>query len=429
MKKNIWKNFGLKKKHHGKFEMNCRSCKSHLNNIFIDLGMTPLANSFLTHNEINQQETFFPLRVFVCSKCFLVQLEEFENPDKIFSNYMYFSSFSETMLLHVKEFSKNIIKKLELKKDHQIIEIASNDGYLLQYFKNEGIPILGIEPAKNIAEIAEKKGIHTINKFLTIETAKELKKSGIKADLLIAFNVLPHVPNLNDFIQAMKELLKENGVIVIQFSDYLPSFMKQIEFDTIYHEHFSYFSLIAVQKILEENGLVIFDLEEFDIHGGSLRIFLKHKENQNIPISLKVQEQINKEIQLGLKNIHSYSNFSEDVKKLKKNILKFFINTDNENKKIVCYGAPAKGNTLLNYCGIGRDFIEYTVDKNPHKQKLFLPGTHIPILKPEKILETKPDYVIILPWNFKDEIMKEMKGILEWGGKFVTFIPEVKIYS
>lgn len=409
--------------------MKCRSCKSQLNNVFIDLGMTPLANAFLTHSEINQEESYFPLRVFVCEECFLVQLEEFETPDNIFSNYMYFSSFSETMLTHVKEFSQEIIKKLKLNENDQVIEIASNDGYLLQYFKNEGIPILGIEPAANIAKIAEKKGIKTLNRFLTLETAKELKDSGTKANLLIAFNVLPHVPNLNEFIRSMKEILNEDGVITIQFSDYLPSFMKQIEFDTIYHEHFSYFSLIAVQKIFEENGLRIFDLEELDIHGGSLRIYLKHIENQSIPISLNVKDQIKKEIDFGLTDIHTYSNFAEDVKKIKKSIWEFLINASNEGKKIVCYGAPAKGNTLLNYCGVGKDFIEYTVDKNPHKQNLYLPGTHIPILNPEKIFETKPDYVIILPWNFKEEIMKDMKDVFSWKGKFVTFIPEVKVYS
>jgi len=407
--------------------MRCRSCNSPLNKIFIDLGMTPLANSYLSSSEINQLEPYFPLRVFVCENCFLVQLEEFESVDKIFSHYSYFSSFSKTFLSHVEEYTKKIIKKLELTDNDQVIEIASNDGYLLQFFKNDGIPTLGIEPATNIAKIAEEKGIKTINKFLTLETAKELKKSNISADLLIAFNVLPHVPDLNNFIRAMKELLKKKGVITIQFSDYLPSFIREIEFDTIYHEHFSYFSLIAVKKIFEQNGLTIYDLEEVDIHGGSLRVYLKHTENDAIPISSSVEEQIKKEVQLGLTNIDTYENFKNDVKKLKIDIWEFLIKS--KDKKIVCYGAPAKGNTLLNYCSIGKDIVEYTVDENPHKQGLFLPGTHIPIYKPTKIMETKPDYVIILPWNFKEEIMEQMKEVFTWGGKFVTFIPKVTIHE
>ncbi|MGI0022573.1 MAG: methyltransferase domain-containing protein [Nitrososphaeraceae archaeon] len=409
--------------------MNCRFCNATLTQVFVDLGMSPLANSFLNADELNRVESFYPLRAFVCNECLLVQLEEYESPEHIFTNYVYFSSYSETWLRHVEDYVNTMIKRFGFDKNSQIIEIASNDGYLLQHFKKRNIPILGIEPAANIAKVAEKKGIPTIIKFFGTETAKELVLEGKKADLLLAVNVMPHVPNLKDFIAGMKILLKPSGIISAQFSAYVLQLIQQNEFDTVYHEHFSYFSLLSIQKILSSHGLVVFDVEELPIHGGSLRIYVKHAENDAISVSQSVHNLIEKEKQFGLTDIATYTNFQERVNMVKQNILNFLIDAKNANKKIVCYGAPAKGNTLLNYCGIGSDFVDYTVDINPHKQGLYLPGTHIPVKSPDKIRETKPDYLLILPWNLKDEVMTQMSYVRNWGGKFVVLIPEVKIYS
>ena len=407
--------------------MKCRFCKTELSEPFVNLGKSPMANSYLKFEDINKMEPFYPLKTYVCSNCFLVQLDEFENPGKIFSDYVYFSSYSDTWLNHISQYVKEIIERLKIDENKQIIEIASNDGYLLQFFKNENIPILGIEPAVNIAKIANDKGISTINEFFSEDTAKKLNNEGKKADLLIAFNVLPHVPNLNDFVNGLKILLKEDGVITIQFSAYLPQLIKQNEFDVIYHEHFSYFSLHTLQKIFSKHGLTIFDVEELSIHGGSLRLFIKHEKNQNHKITENVLKNLSKEKEFGITNLVIYANFQKQVEKVKQSIWEFFIKAKKDKKSIVGYGAPAKGNTLLNYCGIGTDFIDYTVDKNPHKQGLYLPGTNIAILNPDKIFETKPDYVLILAWNFKEEIMEQMKKIQEWGGKFVILIPKVTI--
>ncbi|MGI0073220.1 MAG: methyltransferase domain-containing protein [Nitrosotalea sp.] len=409
--------------------MNCRFCNKPVEQIFADLGMSPLANSFLKSDELNRGETFYPLRTFVCNNCLLVQLEEFESPEQIFSNYAYFSSYSETWLKHVEDFVAKATNRFGLNKNSLVIEIASNDGYLLQYFKKKDIDILGIEPAANVAKVAEEKGIPTTVKFFNTDTAKELASLGKQADLLVAINVLPHVPNLNDFIEGIKVLLKINGVTVIQFSAYILQLIQKNEFDTIYHEHFSYFSLLTLQKIFSSHGLIIFDVEELPIHGGSLRIYAKHSENKSLQVNQSVNDIIKKETRFGLENLKTYEIFQKQANTVKLNIWNFFINAKHSDKKIVGYGAPAKGNTLLNFCGIGRDLIDYTVDINPHKQGLYLPGTHIPIMPPEKIRETKPDYVIILAWNLKEEIMSQMKYIREWGGKFVVLIPEVKIYE
>ncbi|MEO9307227.1 MAG: class I SAM-dependent methyltransferase [Nitrososphaera sp.] len=410
--------------------MNCRNCGNTLEHIFADLGMSPLANSYLKEEELNRAELFYPLRAFVCDKCFLVQVEEFERPENIFSNYAYFSSYSETWLNHVKNFAVDAIKRFNLNSKNRIIEIASNDGYLLQYFKNQEISVLGIEPAVNVASVAIKKGIPTITKFFGVNTVKEIISNNIKADLLIAINVVPHVPNLHDFIDGMKLLLDQNGVIMIQFSAYLMRLIEQNEFDTIYHEHFSYFSLSTIQDVLSRHNLSIFDVEEVPIHGGSLRIYAKHSENNKIPIeNNNIQRLLQKEKEFGLTTLEKYTSFAQKINKTKLDIWNFFIKSKLENKKIVCYGAPAKGNTLLNFCGIGQDLIDYTVDINPHKQSLYLPGTHIRIFSPEKIRELKPDYIIILPWNLKEEIIEQMKYIREWNGKFVILIPAVTIFS
>ncbi len=409
--------------------MKCRFCNNQLRKKFADLGMSPLANSYLKKESLQKAEYYHPLQVFVCEKCLLVQLTYFESPQKIFSDYAYFSSFSKTWLNHVKQFSNEVISKFELDKNTQVIEIASNDGYLLKNFKERSIPIIGIEPAKNIAKIANKNGIFTLPEFFSYNFALELVKKRKQADFLIVFNVLPHIPKLNDFIKGLKLILKKNGVLVIQFSDYLIDMISKKEFDTIYHEHFSYFSLLSLKKILTKYNLEIFDVSRENIHGGSLRVFVKHNKNTKYKISKKVKKLIIKEKEFGLENISTYTEFSKDILKIKKDVWKFFIKTTKMKKNIVCYGAAAKGNTLLNYCGIGNDFIKYVVDASPHKQGLFLPGSHIPILTPSQIKKTKPDYVIILPWNLKDEIMEQMSFIKTWEGKFVTFIPKTRIYS
>ena len=409
--------------------MKCRFCKSALTNIFLDLGMSPMANSFLKSTELDTKEPHYPLCSYVCSNCFLVQLDEFEKPQEIFSNYAYFSSFSTTWLDHVEEFVNQLINQFKIDKEKHVIEIASNDGYLLQHFKKKDIPILGIEPAKNIASDAESKGIPTINKFFGANTARELVQNGQKADFLIAFNVMPHVPNLNDFVNGLKMILNNDGILIIQFSAYLLKLIELNEFDMIYHEHFSYFSLGTLKKIFSELKLKIFDVEELSIHGGSLRLYIIHEENNSYQKSTRVDQLLEKEKQFGLLETSTYDNFTKNIQNVKQDICNFFVEARKENKKIVCYGAPAKGNTLLNFCGIGKDFIEYTVDKNPHKQELFLPGTHIPIYSPEKVLSTKPDYLLILPWNLKDEIIEQMSFIRDWNGKFVVLMPKIEIIN
>ena len=407
--------------------MNCRFCENQLSDIFTDLGETPLANSFLTLEMLDKKEIKFPLRAMVCTKCFLVQVDEFEKPQNIFNDYAYFSSYSTSWLEHVKVFAENMIGRFNLSENDQVIEIASNDGYLLKNFKEHGIPVLGIEPAKNIAKIAEDLGIQTIVDFFGSDTAQKIIDSGIKANLLIAFNVLPHVPNLNDFILGMKKILDKNGIIVIQFSAYLLDVIKKCEFDMVYHEHFSYFSLSTLKHIFQFHGLEIFDVKEISVHGGSLRIFVKSSGNSTLHVTENVKMLLQKEIDFGLKELSTYTKFQNKVDKSKDSIKNFFINAKKDNKKIVCYGAAAKGNTVLNFCEIGSNFIDYVVDISPHKQGKFLPGTHIQIFPPEKIKETKPDYIVILAWNLKDEVMKQIEYVKEWNGQFVFLIPEVKI--
>jgi len=406
----------------------CRFCDAPLTQIFVDLGMLPLSNAFVKPDNLNDPEPLYPLQVFVCKKCFLVQLKEFESPNNIFGDYAYFSSYSESWLKHAENYANTMIERFGFNSNGQILEIASNDGYLLQYFKKKGIPILGIEPAGNIAKVAEQKGIPTIVKFFSVKTANELLKKGKKADLIVGNNVLAHVPNLNDFVEGMRILLKPNGVITMEFPHLLQLIQKN-QFDTIYHEHFSYFSLLTVEKVFSSHNLTIFDVEEINTHGGSLRIFARHTKNDIFRVSERVPKLMAKENQFGLTDISTYTKFSDKVKAVRQRLREFFITAKNEGKKIVCYGAAAKGNTLLNYCGIGTDFVDYVVDLSPYKQGLFLPGTHIPITKPEKIRDTKPDYLVILPWNLKDEIINQMSYIRNWNGKFVIPIPEVKIYS
>lgn len=405
----------------------CRFSGQPLHQTFIDLGMSPLANAYLKAEQLNNVEKFYPLHAYVSEDTLLVQLEQFETPDHIFSDYAYFSSYSVSWLKHAKAYTEMMVEKFGFNHHNQIIEIASNDGYLLQYFLEKGIRVLGIEPAANIAKIAQEKGIPSINKFFGVETAKELVIQGKLADLLIGNNVLAHVPDLNDFIAGMKIILKPNGILTMEFPHIL-QLIQQNQFDTIYHEHFSYFSFLSIEKIFAAHNLQLFDVEELSTHGGSLRIYAKHDNADNHSISERVSHLKAKEIAAGLHQIKTYITFTEKVKETKRKLLNFILTAKAEGKSIAGYGAPAKGNTLLNYCGIGKDFIDYTVDCSPYKQGLFLPGTHIPIFEPDRIRETKPDYVLILPWNLKEEIMGQMAFIGEWGGQFVVPIPEVKIY-
>jgi len=371
-------------------------------------------------------EPFYPLNVHVCEKCFLVQLEEFESPENIFSDYAYFSSYSDSWLKHTKEYVDKMIDKFGFNSKSFIVEVASNDGYLLQYFIEKGISVLGIEPAANVAEAAKQKGIPTEVVFFGAKTATRLALEGKHADLLLGNNVLAHVPDLNDFVAGLKILLQPQGIITMEFP-HLMNMLDKIQFDTIYHEHFSYFSFLTAEKVFNAHGLAFFDVEELPTHGGSLRIYACHKEDNSKTVSQRVFDLKQREIDAGYMDISCYFSFGEKVKSIKRDILKFLIHVKEEGKTIVGYGAPAKGNTLLNYCGIRTDFIDYTVDKNPHKQGHYLPGSHIPIKSPDKIKETEPDYVLILAWNIKDEIMEQMSFIRDWGGKFVILMPTVEV--
>jgi len=404
----------------------CRFCGSVLRSTFVDLGTTPLANNFLKAAQLNQMEPFYPLHAYVCDLCFLVQLNEVVSPEAIFTDYPYFSSYSETWLQHASAYADMVIERFRLGAGRRVIEIASNDGYLLQYFVAKGISVLGIEPAANVASAAVKRGIPTVVKFFGEQTARELVAEGIGADLLVGNNVLAHVPRLNDFVSGMKILLKSNGVITMEFP-HLMRLMDENQFDTIYHEHFSYFSFITVEKIFAAHGLTIFDVEELPTHGGSLRVYVRHAGDTAKTVADRVTELREREDRAGFTHLKHYLSFGERVKESKRGILGFLIRAKQDGKTIAGYGAPAKGNTLLNYCGIRSDFIDYTVDRSPHKQGYFTPGTHIPIYGPEKVKETRPDYLFILPWNLKEEVMEQMSYIRDWGGKFVVPIPNVEV--
>jgi 2-polyprenyl-3-methyl-5-hydroxy-6-metoxy-1,4-benzoquinol methylase len=407
--------------------MNCRHCKTPLQQEFINLGMSPLCESFIKPHQLNHMEPFYPLHVFVCGNCFLVQLDEFVSPQDIFGDYAYFSSYSDSWLKHAKQYTDVMAEKFNLGTHSQVVEIASNDGYLLQYFVEKNIPAFGIEPAANVAAYAINKGIPTVVKFFGTNTARQIAQEQGKADLLLGNNVLAHVPDINDFVQGMKIMLKPEGVITMEFP-HLLTLINENQFDTIYHEHFSYLSLITVQRIFKHFGLKVFDIEQLPTHGGSLRIYACHQENQSFAESARIQILTAEEIQTGFTDLAYYSLFTEKVKETKRKILDFLIEAKRVGKSVAGYGAPGKGNTLLNYCGIRTDFIDYTVDRSPHKQGNYLPGTHIPIYHPDKIKETKPDFIFVLPWNLKNEIMQQLEYIREWNGKFVVPIPEVTIY-
>ncbi len=404
----------------------CRFCSAPLEHLFADLGMTPLANSYLKPEHLKKMEPFYPLQAYVCGKCFLVQLEEFESPEHIFGDYAYFSSYSDFFLEHAKAYVHAMIERFMYNSDSFVVELASNDGYLLKNFIERKIPVLGIEPAANVAEVAQKAGIPSLVRFFGKQLASELVRDNKYADLIIGNNVLAHVPDLNDFVGGMKLLLKPGGVITMEFP-HLMRLVDNNQFDTIYHEHFSYFSFITVAAVFEHHGLRIFDIDEIMTHGGSLRIYAKHIDDPQNTETKKVRELRQREETAGYTGLELYFKFGEKIKRTKRNILEFLTKVKKDGGSIVAYGAPAKGNTLLNYCGIRTDFIEYTVDRSPHKQGSYLPGTRIPVRHPDAIAATKPDFIFLLAWNLKDEIMKQLEYIREWGGKFVIPIPEVKV--
>lgn len=405
----------------------CRSCGTTLAHTFVDLGMSPLANSYIKPEQRSRMEPFYPLHVYVCSACLLVQLEQFSSPHDIFSDYAYFSSFSDSWLAHAKRYVEMIADRFQLGRDSKVVEIASNDGYLLQNFVARGVPVLGVEPAANVAEVAKQKGINTTVAFFGEKTARGLVADGWGADLIIGNNVLAHVPDLNDFVKGLKVLLKPTGLITMEFP-HLVKLMEQNQFDTVYHEHFSYFSFLAVEKVFARHGMTLFDVEELPTHGGSLRIYARHAQDSSKPIGARAQDLKAREEKAGFGRLDHYLSFGPQVEATKRKLLSFLIAAKQEGKRVVGYGAPAKGNTLLNYCGVRTDLIDYTVDRSPHKQGHFLPGVHIPIHSPEKVRETRPDYLLILPWNLREEVMEQMAFIRDWGGKFVVPIPEVKVY-
>lgn len=407
--------------------MNCRFCQTPLKYVFIDLVNSPASNSFLTQEQLNEPETFYPLKVYTCHQCFLVQVDEYKKSDAIFDNdYVYFSSFSTSWLAHAKRYVDMATERFSLNGDSQVVEIASNDGYLLQYFVEKQIPVLGIEPTANTAAVAIDKGVDTITRFFGTKLARELVEQGVQADLFLGNNVLAHVPDIVDLVAGMKIILKPTGVVTMEFP-HVMNLVDQNQFDTIYHEHFSYLSFYTVSQIFESQGLVMFDVEEIPTHGGSLRIYAKQANNDTLPISPNVAALLAKEEKAGLTHINYYSGFQPKALQVKLNLLSFLIEQKRAGKSVAAYGAAAKGNTLLNFCGVKNDLIDFIVDANPAKQNKFLPASHIPVVREDVLKAEKPDYVLILPWNIRDEITQQLAYIREWGGQFVVAIPELTV--
>jgi SAM-dependent methyltransferase len=407
----------------------CRFCGASLSHVFVDLGVSPLANSYLAAADLAKPERFYPLCVYVCARCFLVQLPEAERPEEIFSDYAYFSSVSESWLAHARDYAHAMIDRFGLGPERRVVEIASNDGYLLRWFKERDIPVLGIEPAANVAQAAANAGIETLVEFFGEALARRLAVSGRRADLLVGNNVLAHVPDLNDFVAGLAVLLAPHGVLTLEFP-HLLRLMEETQFDTIYHEHYSYFSLTTAEKVFAAHGLTLFDVEEIPTHGGSLRVYARQVSapaDAGKPVGERVGELRAREARAGLAGLAAYRDFGERVSRVKRRLLRFLIDAKDDGKSVVGYGAPAKGNTLLNYCGVRSDLLAYTVDLSPHKQGKFLPGTRIPILAPKELAATRPDYVLILPWNLRDEIVAQRGEVRGWGGRFVVPIPEVEI--
>ncbi len=404
----------------------CRFCGGELSRSFVDLGTSPLCESYPSAADLNRGEVHYPLHVYVCEGCFLVQLEEYESAENIFSDYAYFSSYSDSWLKHADNYCDKMTKQFGLNAQSFVVEVASNDGYLLQYFVQRNVPVLGIEPAANVAKVAQGKGVATLVRFFGTQLATELAAEGRSADLVLGNNVLAQVPDLNDFVEGLKILLKPEGVLTLEFP-HLLRLIEHNEFDTIYHEHFSYFSMLTTVRILEAHGLKAFDVEELPTHGGSLRVYACRAEARTHQVAKNVAKVIADEEKAGLASLSGYQNFALQVRQTKLALVEFLLGAAKEGKRVAGYGAPGKSATLLNYCGIGKDLIEYTVDRSPYKQGRFLPGSRIPIFHPDRIRETKPDYVVILPWNLKDEVINQLQYIREWGGRFVVPIPKVII--
>jgi len=404
--------------------MKCRFCQTKLEDVFLDLINAPASNSYLTKEQLDTPEVFYPCKVYVCQKCKLVQIDEYKKSDEIFNNnYAYFSSYSTSWLAHSKKYVAMIINRLSLGEDALVTEIASNDGYLLQYFKERGIPCVGIEPTSCTASVAKSKGIKVIEEFFTADLAKKIEKS----DLILGNNVLAHLPEINDFVQGLKVALKASGTITMEFP-HLLNIIKENQFDTIYHEHFSYLSFYTVKQIFEKHGLKLYDVEKISTHGGSLRIYATHKENSDIVIQESVRELLEEEKEFGLLEMDIYKTFQAKANRVKHKLLEFLLKVKKEKKRLVAYGAAAKGNTLLNYAGVKNDLIEFVVDKSPHKQGMFLPASHIPIVNEEEIMKLKPDYILIFPWNIKEEIMKQLSYTQKWNCKFVVGVPHLEIF-
>jgi len=409
--------------------MQCRFCKTPLKDVFIDLVNSPASNSFLREEQLNEPETFYPLKVFTCPNCFLVQLDEYKKSDAIFnSEYVYFSSFSTSWLEHSRKYTEAMTERFTLGANSLVIELASNDGYLLQYFKQKNIPVLGVEPTANTARVAMEKGIDTVVDFFGVRLAKKLAAENKKADLLLGNNVLAHVPDIVDFVGGMKQLLKDQGVITMEFP-HLMQLVDNNQFDTIYHEHFSYLSFYTVQKIFASQGLELFDVEELPTHGGSLRIYAKHAGDKSKAISPRVAALLEKEAGKGMTSLAYYDNFQQKALTVKLAVLQFLIEQKKAGKSVAAYGAAAKGNTLLNYCGVKNDLVEFVVDANPHKQNKWLPASHIPVVAESHLKSRKPDFVLVLPWNLQTEITRQLAYIRDWGGKFVIPIPQLEIIN
>jgi SAM-dependent methyltransferase len=404
----------------------CRFCGGEVSKTFVDLGTSPLCESYPSVADLNRGEVFYPLHVYVCGRCFLVQLEEYESAENIFTDYAYFSSFSDSWLKHAENYCSKMVNRFRLGAQSFVVEVASNDGYLLQYFVQKKVPVLGIEPAANVAKVAVEKGVPSLVRFFGVKVASELAAEGRCADLVLGNNVLAQVPDLNDFVEGLKILLKPEGVLTLEFP-HLLRLIELNEFDTIYHEHFSYFSMLTTVRILEAHGLRAFDVEELSTHGGSLRVYACRADAKTHPVAATVAKVIADEEKAGLATLKGYESFALQVQQTKWALVEFLLKAAKEGKRVAGYGAPGKSATLLNYCGIGKDFIEYTVDRSPYKQGRFLPGSRIPIYHPDRIRETKPDYVVILPWNLKDEIKQQLQFIREWGGRFVVPIPKVSV--
>jgi len=404
----------------------CRFCDAPLRHTVADLGMSPLANAYLRPQQLTQMEPYYPLCARVCSRCFLVQVEPAVGPEQMFGDYAYFSSYSESWLAHARQYASSMIERFGLDSGSLIVEVASNDGYLLQYFRDQGIPVLGIEPARNVAEAAENKGIRTLPRFFGSALGRELAGAGQQADLIVGNNVLAHVPDLHDFVAGLKLLLKPEGICTLEFP-HLLRLLEGTQFDTIYHEHLSYFSLSTAEEILRSHGLAVFDAQQIPTHGGSLRVFAGHGGANSPSPDSRILDLKRLETEAGMKALGTYHRFAENVRESKRALLELLSGLKRAGKSVVGYGAPAKGNTLLNYCGVGRDFLDYTVDLSPHKQNRFLPGSHIPIFPPERIRQTRPDYVLILPWNLREEIVSQWREIREWGGRFILPIPRAEI--